>query len=293
MNNEGAARLSASKVAFGAGGQFVIEPEIPDARVFGNAVADRVAPVIHNHQFQVPVVLTLETMNCLWNKTALVTGRHDETNQWLGGVLQTDRGRRLKIRRLLRQWLPDPNQLGGSEVRALISPAMRTVIGFGAAQPRSTEIVLIKPLAGCKAPGFVQPATRSEWGAPDESGAGPHPAPSGPRRANVVIHLPARPQPIILIRRADLVDHLAPHGVTEVRQTVERLQRPALIAEPLGCFPRRARNLGHRATGVRKNSLFIPGVIRGGTGKTIGRIGVERHDQPFKPVGSDARPTFE
>src|SRR5689334_2688907 len=136
---------------------------------------------------------------------------------------------------------------------------MAAVICFPALQPQSAKFVLITMPAGIKSQCFFTAAARGKLRAKNIRCAGPHSLEPGASCTDVVIHLPARPQTIPFISLANRIENIAPHYVTEIRQTVERLQRPLPEAKPLDCLFCRTRNLFRAAGCIRKNSLFIPG----------------------------------
>src|SRR5580765_4382767 len=130
---------------------------------------------------------------------------------------------------------------------------MAAVICLLALQPQSAKFVLIAMPAGIKPQCFFTASARGKRCTVNIGSAGPHSLKPGARCTDVVIHLPARPQTILLISLANRIENIAPHYVTEIRQTVERVQRPLLKAKPLDRLFCRARNLFRTADRIRKN----------------------------------------
>src|SRR5262249_12400712 len=108
---------------------------------------------------------------------------------------------------------------------------MRPIVGLLTTQPRAAKLILVIMLARLESALFFRLTPRREGRAVDVRRAGPHAAPAGASGANVVIHLPTRPQAVGFVRRAHIFDHLAPDGVTKIREAIERLQHARLAPE--------------------------------------------------------------
>jgi hypothetical protein len=122
----------------------------------------------------------------------------------------------------------------------------------------------------------------------------PHTDETGARGANVVIHLPARPETVRLVRRADRLDHFAPNQVTKIRQAVERRQRSGPVYTADGELLGDPGNLvGRVAPRVQPLPLLVPAPVRGGTRETVRRIGRQPGQQPLEPRPRDQRSTLE
>src|SRR4051812_32694082 len=117
------------------------------------------------------------------------------------------------------------------EIFAGIAATVLTITLPLTGQMRTAKLVLIQALARFEVSGLRAAAARSERRAVHVSRARPNSTPAGALRANVVIHFPARAGAITFVSRADAFDYLAAHGVTEISQTVQRLEGPQLIAK--------------------------------------------------------------
>src|SRR5207249_135861 len=133
---------------------------------------------------------------------------------------------------------------GGREVLAGVAAAVGLVAGALPTQAQSAERVLVAAAAGLEAARLLVAPARGEGRAGDVGGAGPDAAPAGTRGADVVVHLPAWSQAVALVGPADRLDDLAPHGVAEIGQAVERLQRARHCAEAPGDLGGGARQIG-------------------------------------------------
>src|ERR1041385_5010380 len=116
-----------------------------------------------------------------------------------------------------------------SKVTAGVAAAMGAVIILFTTQARTAELVLVDMLACFEAARFFHTAARGKWRAMYVSGAGPNTAPPGPRGANVVIHFPARPERVSLIRATNGFNHFTPDCVTEIGETIQRFERAHLV----------------------------------------------------------------
>src|SRR5215210_3161454 len=102
---------------------------------------------------------------------------------------------------------------------------MLAIIRFLSTQTRAAKLVLIESLARVEATALLKPVSRAVSRTINKSSTGPHAAPAGTRRANVVVHFPARPERVTFIGSANGVDHFTSHYVTEISETVQRFER--------------------------------------------------------------------
>src|ERR1041385_144495 len=170
---------------------------------------------------------------------------------------------------------------------------MRTIVSLLAAQSGAAELVLIKLLAGFESPRFLQSAALGERRPMDIRCANPDTAPAGPRGANVVIHFPARPERISLVRGADRFDHLTTHDVTEISETIKRLERAHFLPESLLCLRNRKRHVVFTRSGAREYALLVPAVVGRGTCESILTIVIESPQQMFQPTSANSGSAFE
>src|ERR1044072_2809754 len=126
-----------------------------------------------------------------------------------------------------------------------------------------------------------------------KSGAGPHAAPARARCANVVVHFPTWTERVAFVRSTDGIDHFSSHGVTEITETVERLEGARFAAQTVCGFVRRSDSLCSVTRAAWESTLFVPRVVRRWTSKTVARIGVKRRDKAIEPTGCDLHAGFE
>src|SRR5262249_61744529 len=125
-------------------------------------------------------------------------------------------------------------------MRAVVTPAVRAVIGLQPPQPLAAELVLVAPLIRLEVGGLVPLPAPCEHSAVHVHTARPDAAEAGPVRPHVVIHLPARPEPVSLIGRPARVDHLPAGGGAAGGEAVQRGQRPGAAGGPTAAPRRRA-----------------------------------------------------
>src|SRR5208337_1755814 len=181
----------------------------------------------------------------------------------------------------------------GGEIRAGITPAVGAVIQLLATEPGAAEFVLVAPLARLKTESLLASSSRREWRPGNVGRAGPDAMEPRAGRSDVIVHLPAGAQAVPFIGRADGLDDLAAHGVTEIAEAVEGSQGAPGPAEPTRGFLRSAGHLGGRRPRVREGSLFVPGSVGRGTGQAMARVGVERRKQVVQPARSDPGAALE
>jgi hypothetical protein len=157
-----------------------------------------------------------------------------------------------------RQRLADPDQRWRRELRAVVAPAVRLVAPGLAAQPARAELVLVAPFARLEPPRLVGPPPGRHRRAMHIRRAGPHSGEPRARRADAVVHLPARPPPVALVRRADQLDRRAPRRKAEVRQAVQRRQRPHRITKSRSRRARRRRDRRLALPRAAKRRLLTP-----------------------------------
>src|ERR1051325_8311491 len=148
-----------------------------------------------------------------------------------------------------------------SKVTAGVAAAMGAVIIPFTTQARTAKLVLIEMLARFEAARFFHTAARGKWAAMHVSGADPNAAPAGPRGANVVIHFPARPERVSLIRATNGFNHFTADCVTEIGEAIQRLERAHVIAKSCFCLEGDLRELLIATTCMRKHSLFVSRVV--------------------------------
>ena len=116
-----------------------------------------------------------------------------------------------------------------------------------------------------------------------------------PCRTDVVIHLPARTEPVLLIAAADSLDHLPLHRITKIAQAIQGLQGAIHAAVVVGhlcgvCFERISRGLSVWRT---RQPLLVPRHIGGWAGQAMARLGIERFDQTLDPARRDDDAAFQ
>lgn len=182
---------------------------------------------------------------------------------------------------------------GRREVLAGVAAAVRLVADAFAAQPFAAEAVLVAAAAVLEEAALVHRAAGGEGRAPDERGGHPHPSPSRAGGARVVVHLPAGPGAVPLVRRAHLVPHGPADGVAEVAQRVQRLQRPHRIPEPRGQPVPGGVDGGLGAGACRLGALRVPRAVGGGPRQPVARVRGERRQQPVQPPRRGDAPALQ
>src|SRR5215217_1032452 len=113
---------------------------------------------------------------------------------------------------------------------------MLAIVGFLSTQTRTAKLVLIESLAGVEATALLKPVSRAVSRTINKSGTGPHAAPAGTRRANVVVHFPARAERVTFIGSADCIADFTSYYVTKIGETVQRFECADFAAETLCRF---------------------------------------------------------
>src|SRR5262245_41259070 len=99
------------------------------------------------------------------------------------------------------------------------------------AQAISAELVLVAAAVRLEQALFVAPEAERRRQSVNVRRAHPAAGKSRARRTDVVVHLPARAEAVVLVGVPDRGDHLAANQVAEVGQAVERRQRARAARE--------------------------------------------------------------
>src|SRR6185369_13542800 len=119
---------------------------------------------------------------------------------------------------------------------------------------------------------FLDPASRAVRRTMHKRGTRPHAAPARARRTNVVVHFPTWTERVAFIGGANRLYHFSSHGVTEIAETVERLEGAHFAAKTFRGVVCRRDDLCGIARAAWKGALLVPRVVRRWTSKTVARI---------------------
>ena len=130
-----------------------------------------------------------------------------------------------------------------------LAAAVVLVVRSQLVQPQAAETVLVETAGALHLAGFGGAAPFGVRVAEGVGGAHPHPLEAGSGGPDVVVHLPAGPDAVLLVGPADCLDDLASDGQAEVRQAVQRLKRTCCRTEAPAS--QRGRPVDVRRAGAR------------------------------------------
>ena len=169
---------------------------------------------------------------------------------------------------------------------------MGLVAGRSTPETKPAEAILVEAPARLEPSGLLE-APPAGHGMTEDVGAGDeHAREPGSGRPDVVVHLPARSEPVGLVGCADLLNHVPSHCVAEVGQAVERFEGPVTGAEAAADLVGRLDDIFERPAGLGKELLLVPGAVGRGPGQADAGL-VEGPLEQGQPLGADDRPAFE
>src|SRR6185295_15478926 len=121
----------------------------------------------------------------------------------------------------------------------------------------------------------------------------PHASPACSRRANVVVHFPARPKPVALICQPDRIHHFTAHRVTKIRKTVKRFECSVCPPIPKLRVASCSRYFAGSSVGSWKHRLFVPGEISGRPSQSVSRVGLKRSKKIVQPARTNLSSAFK